>query len=271
MTWIAVSDDVHNKQLLTLVEELECTDTSLFHEFLGFAVHIYALIAGNSKGKTPEYQIPVSSVLRMGDKKRMNTLIEYGKKTGLFKKRTVKVDGFENLSVLADDKWIHIFDPKDNRSRNDNRDKALLGPVLLRDGSNCRWCGMFVFKRSGGGKTAKDTRQIDHLRDDYENDEETCASEVVVACKNCNQAKNKPSRSSSKYNINKLLPEPKRGDKLFHAEVVEFLTNECGYNFLKFEKTDIEDRYKLSLVQSKAEREVLVEACVSLQNPDDKT
>jgi hypothetical protein len=195
----------------------------------------------------------------MGERARMRELIAVGKRVGLFKKRTVKSAGFDYLEVLHDDKWINVFDPATNRHRNDNRNKRLIAPVLLRDGSNCRWCGMFVYKRASGSKLAQDERQIDHLTSDYSEDQLTKPHELVIACRSCNLARNKPNRTT--WDASKLLPVPKREDKLFHKEAVEFLTVEAGYSFLKFEQTDIMDRYKLCKTQSKAEREVLVVAC----------
>jgi len=93
--------------------------------------------------------------------------------------------------VLAGRTWRIVQDPEfihiklrqevewERQQRSDTRDIRLLVPVRLRDGDQCRWCGVLVQWR---GKKTNRYGTLDHL---HPGQPGTVAT-LVVACQRCN-------------------------------------------------------------------------------------
>lgn len=67
----------------------------------------------------------------------------------------------------------------ERQQRNDTNNDQLLIPLLLRDGSSCRWCGCVVYR---GGRPSGRELTVDHLMPRQPATVDT----LVIACKRCN-------------------------------------------------------------------------------------
>ncbi|QWW20145.1 hypothetical protein I6B53_03340 [Schaalia sp. 19OD2882] len=116
----------------------------------------------------------------------------------------IEVDGARKVRLIDDPAFIHIRLKEDvehdRQQNNDTRNPNLKGPVILRDGDTCRWCGKHV---TWSGPHGKYKATIDHLEPGKPGTVDT----MVVACMPCNSARQQDDMGTwSTYH--QLLPAP---------------------------------------------------------------
>ncbi|NCT90240.1 hypothetical protein GXB85_04635 [Cellulomonas sp. APG4] len=135
-------------------------------------------------GHTTDYHLDVGTAYMLGGP-RTDALVALCKRAGLLSE--VKLDGIKAYKLIEDPEFMHMrlkaeIDAERQRQR-DNSNPALTVPVTLRDGDNCRYCGVLTQWR---GKTSARTRTLDH-REGL--GEPATVDTLVVACMRCNSSR----------------------------------------------------------------------------------
>ena len=140
-----------------------------------------------------------------GGRFRLNweRLVDAALFTGFFTQVVHNNEGRTGYRLLADpDNFVHII-LKSEADWNKGRDKDLNDPILrgkvrLRDGDQCRWCGIVVnFDARNGGRAGT----YDHATSMVVANGD--ASKLYVSCRQCNQQ-----RGNGKNWTKKLRPAP---------------------------------------------------------------
>jgi len=169
-------------------------------------------------GHTTDYRLDVGTAYMLGGR-RTDALVALCKKARLLTE--VKVDGIRTFRMIEDPDFMHMrlraeLDAEAQRQR-DNSNPALTVPVTLRDGDNCRYCGVLVQWR---GRTSRRTRTVDHR---LGLSEAATAETLVVACLGCNSARQLNPQWDDDH---PLRPAPER--PLYGPWAVDFLSKN-GY------------------------------------------
>ncbi len=156
------------------------TDERTLNEAYGFLWRI-ATQAGAHK---TDYLVDAGTAHMMGGARAeylLNLLVKVGVLT------RAKRDGFKVWSIVADPEFIHLRTraelEAEARYRNELRDDGLRVALLLRDGDNCRWCGVFVL---WAGKKGQQHAEPDHL---LGTDVPGTVENMVIACRRCNRGR----------------------------------------------------------------------------------
>lgn len=132
-----------------------------------------------------DYVLDVGTVELIGGP-RTPELLRLCCKTGLLT-RVRGPHGGVGYRLVADPDFIHLRSRADvewsRQQRADTTNLALVVPVRLRDGDQCRWCGVEVVWM--GRKTAR-SAEFDHLRPGVP---DTSVETLVVACRACNRSR----------------------------------------------------------------------------------
>ena len=109
----------------------------------------------------------------------------------------------------------------ERQRRRDNTDPALTVPVTLRDGDQCRYCGVLTKWR---GRVSGRTRTLDHLLDRVDGlGGTTSVDNVVVACVRCSSARQTIPRWDDDHPLRAVPSAP-----IYGRWAARFLT-EYGY------------------------------------------
>lgn len=134
-----------------------------------------------------DYVLDLGTVTMIGGG-RTKQLLAHCTRHGLLTK--VKTSHGIGYRLIDDPDFIHLRSKADVlRSRqqlNDTRNLALTVPVRLRDGDQCRWCGVEV---QWMGKKTNRSAQYDHLHPERLGNQETTVDDLVVSCAGCNQGR----------------------------------------------------------------------------------
>lgn len=135
-------------------------------------------------GHMTDYHVDVGTARMLGGR-RTDALVALCKRAGVLWE--VRLDKIKMFRVIDDPEFMHMrlraeIEAERQRQR-DNDDPALGVPVTLRDGDNCRYCGVLVQWR---GRTSNRIRTLDH-REGL--DEPATADTLVVACLSCNSGR----------------------------------------------------------------------------------
>lgn len=130
-----------------------------------------------------DYVLDIGTVEMMGGP-RTTELLRVAVKYRLLTK--VKTNHGTAYRLIEDPDFIHLRSRAEveweRQQRSDTRDLALVVPVRLRDGDNCRWCGIGVVWP--GTKTAR-SGEYDHLQPGKAGSVAT----MFVSCRRCNRAR----------------------------------------------------------------------------------
>lgn len=197
MSWVRHGDESDTDPRLMAVMGLPGADNRSPNEVHGF---ISRCAAYSAKHKT-DYVVDLGAAVLYGNGNH-DQLIALSVGAGLME--WFEVDGVRKLRIVEDPDYIHIRSKADsewdNQRSRDNTDPNLKGPVLLRDGDQCRWCGKEVV---WPGKASNRKGTLDHLRPG----EAGTVATLVVACMSCNSAR-QDDDTGSWDQYHHLLPVP---------------------------------------------------------------
>jgi len=165
--------------LLDLAGDPEADERTV-NEVMGFLARVGTL----SGAHLTDYVVDFGTAQMVGGS-RTRELIRLCESTGLMEP-TKTSSGRAGWRIVQDPEFLHLrlreeIEHTRQRAR-DTTDVRLKVPVLLRDGDQCRWCGVLTMWR---GRTSNRTGTLDHLVPGQPGTVETLA----VACKGCNSAR----------------------------------------------------------------------------------
>jgi hypothetical protein len=199
MPWLKVGDESSDYPKLMEVAGLEGADGRSVNEVRGW---LDACAAWSAKHLT-DYVVDLGTALMYGHGNGPQ-VIDFAVAVNLVE--WIQVDGVRKLRIVEDDDFINIrlkADVEhDRQQNNETRDHNLKGPVLLRDGDNCRWCGKGVH---WPGRPTKYKGTLDHLHPG--STEEATPDTLVVSCMSCNSSR-QADDTGSWDSWHKLLPVP---------------------------------------------------------------
>ena len=179
MTWTRGGDTAATYPDLMQVHGFHGADERTVNELFGFLMRCAFQCAAH----LTDYVIDAGTAYMMGGA-RTDALIALGVQAGLL--TPVEDPLVKKWTLRADPEFIHIPTRAEvawkRTQLNDGRKVHLWVTVVLRDGDNCRWCGVGVVWR--GRKSAR-SGELDHLHPGEEGTTET----MVVSCRSCNAAR----------------------------------------------------------------------------------
>lgn len=179
MPWTRSGDNAATYPALMQLQGTKGADDRLLNEVFGFVWRCSC----QSAAHLTDYVVDAGTAHMLGGA-RTDELVRLCVKAGVFTPRTI--NGVRGWVLLQDPEFIHIQLAQEvhqaRQQRNDTRNPTLRVPVVLRDGDNCRWCGIGVQWR---GKRTNRTATLDHLRPGEPGTVET----LVVACLGCNSGR----------------------------------------------------------------------------------
>ena len=143
-----------------------------------------------SAAHTTDYLVDMGTALAMGGP-RTGALIELGRRVGLIVD-VRQVRGVEHLELVADADFMHMRTAAElaaeRQRKNDNTNPTVTAAVRLRDGDQCRWCGVVTWWGTADRKSGR-VGTYDHLEPVTKTDKKATADTMVVACRSCNSAR----------------------------------------------------------------------------------
>lgn len=214
MPWVRVGDNAATYPRLLQIAGFPGADARTVNEVFGFVLRC----ATQSAGHLTDYVVDVGTAQMIGGT-RTRKLIGWCVQAGLL--TPVKVKGVEQYVIVNDDEFIHIRTKQEieweRTQRSDTRDPGLIVQVRLRDGDNCRWCGVLV---KWTGRKSNRSAVYDHLKPG----EAATVDTLVVACVRHNSAR----KANPQWEVDHpLRPAPARPN--YEALTARFLT-ENGYD-----------------------------------------
>lgn len=181
MSWLKASDTAAMHPRVLAVAGQAGADPRCVNEVFGFVTRC-AIYCAQYRG---DYVIDAANYMTMGfgDHERL-----IGLAVGAGLMEWAEEGGQRVLRLLDDEEdFLHMLSKEESewaRQRDrDNRDVTLKGPVLLRDGDNCRYCGVRVTWRGRSSGSRRGT--LDHRVPGKPGTVDT----LVVACTKCNSAR----------------------------------------------------------------------------------
>ncbi|MGL3804704.1 HNH endonuclease [Paeniglutamicibacter sp. R2-26] len=218
MSWLKQSDAAANHPITLRVLEMEEADDRILNEAYGWVNRCATQAAAHDK----DYIVEIGTARAMaGSFARFTALREAALFAGYFIEVMVEIDGeVRKAFKLVEEKDLFHMILKSEKEwtaqrQADNRNLDKTGPVRLRDGDACRYCGRVV-TWSGDRKSVR-WGSIDHVVPGEEGTIET----MVVCCGSCNS-----SRKNDPDSVWKTLPAPT--EPLIGPATARFLTEKCG-------------------------------------------
>lgn len=208
MSWGRFSDTINGSAEFMKADQLgaENEDPRLKPELVGWMT---ILFMSSAQQKTDYVIERARAASLMGT--QMNRVIEQLKYIGVIVDEFVEDGETKYRLVDKPDTLVHLVKKADEKMRRkrerDKNNPNLVVPVLLRDGSSCRWCGTDVNwedTRSGARGT------FDHL----EPDKKTTVDNYVVACQSCNRERAAEQCPGEEFELNDPPEEPLYDQKL---------------------------------------------------------
>jgi len=180
MTWTRTGDNAATYPDLMKVHGMDGTDQRTVNELSGWLLRCAFQVAAH---KT-DYEVDMGTAHMLGNG-RGPELIALAVRAGLV---TIEErDGLRHLVIKQDPEFIHIPTRAElewaAQRNSDRRNTRLLVQVLLRDGDNCRWCGILVHWT---GTTTDRKGEWDHMDPTQP---ETTKDLLVVSCLRCNRGR----------------------------------------------------------------------------------
>lgn len=218
MSWLKQSDASANHPITLRALEMEDADDRILNEVYGWvnrcatqsAAHDqdYIVTVGTAKlmaGSFARYEALAAAAIFCGYFTEVMITVE-GEKRKAFK--LVEEKDLFHMILKADKDWT-------KQRQKDNRDVTKTGPVRLRDGDACRYCGRTVTWNND--RRSARWGSIDHT---IPGEEGTVAT-MVVCCGDCNQR-----RQDDPFSTWKTLPAPT--EPLIGPDTAKWLTDKCG-------------------------------------------
>lgn len=213
MSWQKSSDGAATHPRLMKIDALPDADDRLLNEARGF---LWACSTQSAQHDT-DYFVEVG-VARMMGGARWRVLIDVAVRVGLITEH--EIDGLRVFKLLEDENLWHIRSAAEKRwegqQRADTKDPALRVPVVLRDGDQCRYCGVLTQWR---GQRHHATFTLDHLVPGQAGTVET----MVVACWRCNTSRSNNPQWDDDHPLRPVPAHP-----LYGKWAAQYLT-ENGY------------------------------------------
>lgn len=198
MTWTRGSDDAGSYPDLMKVAGHADADERLVNELAGFVFRCYFQVARH----TTDYVVDPGTAQMIG-LSRWSALVALAEWAGLM--TPIDKDGIKQWVMKADPSFMHVPTRAEiewaRQRKKDLDDPRLWVGILLRDGDNCRWCGIIV--HWSGPKTSR-SGVFDHL----EPGQPGTVATMVTACSQCNQGRGADTVAWDSRHT--LRPEPKR-------------------------------------------------------------
>lgn len=200
MAWQRSGDTGATHPALMAVRGDPKADSRTINEVAGF---IWRL-SMQSGAHLTDYVLDVGTIEMIGGPST-NELLRLCLKQGLLTR--LRAGGITKYKLIDDPDFIHLRSRAEveweRQQRNDGRDLTLQIPVLLRDGDQCRWCGIGVVWR---GRKTKRSGEWDHLQPG----EPATVATLVVACRGCNSARGGNVEAWDSAHTLRLPPAPAR-------------------------------------------------------------
>ncbi|ALV45818.1 hypothetical protein MB46_10335 [Arthrobacter alpinus] len=218
MSWLKQSDVSANHPITLRALEMEEADDRILNEVYGWVNRC----ATQSAAFDQDYIVTIGTARAMaGSFDRFEALRAAAIFCGYFTEVMITVEGEQRkaLKLVEEQDLFHMIlkAEKDwtKQQQADNRNLAKTGPVRLRDGDACRYCGRSVT----WGQDRKSVRKasIDHLVPGEEGQIDT----MVVCCKECNGR-----RGADPDSVWTPLPAPV--EPLIGDLTARWLTEKCG-------------------------------------------
>lgn len=218
MSWLKQSDVSANHPITLRALEMEDADDRILNEVYGWVNRC----ATQSAAFDQDYIVSIGTAKAMaGSFARFESLKAAAIFCGYLTEVMITVEGEQRkvLKLVEEQDLFHMIlkAEKDwtKQQQADNRNLAKTGPVRLRDGDACRYCGRSVT----WGQDRKSVRKasIDHLVPGEEGQIDT----MVVCCKECNGR-----RGADPDSVWKPLPVPP--EPLIGELTARWLTEKCG-------------------------------------------
>lgn len=179
MPWARLGDNSATYPKLMQIAGYRGADERAVNEVRGWLL----ACATQSASHMTDYVVDAGTAQLFGGG-RTKVLVKWCVQAGLL--TPTKVGGATAWTIINDPEFIHIRTREEvewDRQRNrDVADTALIVPVRLRDGDNCRYCGVLVQWR---GRKSNRSAEYDHRVPGQAATVET----LVVACRRCNGAR----------------------------------------------------------------------------------
>lgn len=218
MSWLKQSDVSANHPITLRALEMEEADDRILNEVYGWVNRC----ATQSAAHDQDYIVTKGTAVAMaGSFSRFEALAAAAIFCGYFTEVMITVEGEKRkaFKLVEEEDLFHMILKADKdwtqQRQADNRDLAKTGPVRLRDGDACRYCGRVV----GWGADRKSVRwgSIDHV---VPGEPGTVAT-MVVCCGQCNSK-----RKNDPNSIWKTLPVPT--EPHIGPTTAAWLTEKCG-------------------------------------------
>ncbi|GEA79948.1 HNH endonuclease [Cellulomonas uda] len=213
MSWQKSSDGAATHPKLMKIDALPDADDRLLNEVKGW---LWSLSTQSAQHDT-DYYVEVGTA-RMFGTSRTAVLVDVALRVGLLTEHTI--DGLRVYKLLEDENLWHIRSRAEKewerQQASDTKDPRLKVPVVLRDGDNCRYCGVLTQWR---GPRNHATFTLDHRQPGQPGTVET----LVVACWRCNTSR---SNNPQWDDDHPLRPAPAR--PLYGRWAAQYLTDN-GY------------------------------------------
>lgn len=183
MPWLKTGDNA--AMYPDLVKARALGDGRTVNELFGWLTRCML----QSAAFTKDYLVDIATVELMGGT-RTDELIAIGKKAGLIVGEKT-IDGFLFLELIADPGFMHMRlaaeIAAERQRKNDTSNPIVTAAVRLRDGDQCRWCGVVTWW-SGDRKSAR-AGTYDHLEPVTTTSKPATVETMIVSCKSCNSSR----------------------------------------------------------------------------------
>ena len=179
MTWTRGGDSAATDPDLMKVAGYDPEDDRLLNEVAGFVFRCYFQVARHRT----DYAVDPGTAMALGGA-RWRELVSHATRAGLM--TPVEIDSVQHWMMKADSGFMHVPTRAElewaAQRKKDLRDPRLYVQVRLRDGDNCRWCGILVHWT---GPRTNRSGELDHLNPGEPGTFET----MVVSCAQCNHGR----------------------------------------------------------------------------------
>ncbi|MFJ2618180.1 hypothetical protein [Glutamicibacter sp. NPDC087344] len=233
MSWLKQSDIAADHPLVMRILEWKDYDDRLLNEMYGWVNRC----ATKSAAHDMDYVVPtgIARSMAFGRYEELKAAAVF---CGIFFERVIQeeiTDDKGNVTGTQPRSVLKLVEEKDlfhmilrsekeweAQRQYDNRNSERTGPVRLRDGDECRWCGRIT--RWDADRRSARMGTIDHLKPG----EDVSTDDLVVACKSCNS-----SRQEGDSWDKKLRSVP--SSPYYSVATAKWLFEKCGHRVLATE------------------------------------
>lgn len=213
MPWVRVGDNAATYPKLMQIAGFPGADQRTINEVRGWL----DACAWQSGLHTTDYSIDPGTAQMFGGS-RTKKIVEWCVRAELL--TPVDRDGVTHWLIIDDPDFINIRTRAEldweKQRRDDRNNHGITVPVRLRDGDQCRWCGVKVEWR---GRGSHKSAELDHLQPGVP----ATIATLVVACRRCNGSRQDNPQWDDDHQLRPPPPSP-----LYGPITANFLT-ENGY------------------------------------------